>query len=57
MGSHVLNLVLFATLVSVVFAMLLRDTASERVRFGLLAFAGFVASALVVGWVMFPFPD
>ena len=57
MASHLLNLVLFSLLVSIVFAMLLRDDMKSRVRFGLLAFGGFVGSALVVGWFMYPFPS
>jgi hypothetical protein len=57
MASHLLNLVLFSSLVSTVFAMLLRDDTQSRVRFGLLAFGGFVGSALVVGWLMYPFPS
>lgn len=57
MASHLLNLVLFSTLVSVVFAVLLRDDTKSRIRFGVMAFGGFVAAALVVGWVMYPFPS
>jgi hypothetical protein len=56
MASHLLNLFLFSALVATVFAMLLRDDTKSRVRFGFLAFGGFVGSALVVGWLMFPFP-
>jgi hypothetical protein len=57
MASHLLNLLLFSALVSVVFAVLLRDDTKSRVRFGVIAFGGFVAAALVVGWVMYPFPS
>lgn len=57
MASHLLNLFLFSALVSVVFAVLLRDDTKSRLRFGVLAFGGFVAAALAVGWVMFPFPS
>jgi hypothetical protein len=56
MASHFLNLVVFSALVSTVFAVLLRDSTPERLRFGLIAFGGFLGSALVVGWVMYPFP-
>ena len=56
MASHLLNLVLFSALVATVFAVLLRDDTRSRVRFGLLAFGGFVGSALIVGWLMYPFP-
>jgi hypothetical protein len=56
MASHLLNLTIFSAVVSTVFAMLLRPDTRSRVRFGLLAFGGFMAAALVVGWIMYPFP-
>jgi hypothetical protein len=57
LASHLLNLLLFSVLVSTVFATLLRDDARSRVRFGLVTFAAFVLSAIVVGWLMAPFPN
>ena len=57
MRSHLVALVLFSALVSTVFATLLRDDPKSRVRFGLMAFAAFVASAIGVGWLMYPFPS
>jgi hypothetical protein len=56
MHSHLITLVVFSALVSTVFAVLLRDTTRERVRFGVLAFAAFVVSTLVIGWLTNPFP-
>lgn len=56
MHSHLVTLLVFSALVSTVFAMLLRDTTRERVRFALLAFAAFVASTLLIGWLTNPFP-
>lgn len=56
MGSHILLLVLFAFFVSLVFAAIAKDDAREQARFGGLMFAGFVASAIVLGWLMYPFP-
>jgi hypothetical protein len=56
MGSHLVTLVVFSALVSTVFATLLRDTTRARLRFGLLAFAAFVLTTLLVGWLMSPFP-
>ena len=55
-ASHLVALVTFSSLVSAVFATLLREDVGSRVRFGLLAFAAFVLSAIVVGWIMAPFP-
>ena len=54
--SHLLALLVFSALVSVVFAFLQRDEPAARVRFGLKVFAGFVLSTFVIGWLMFPFP-
>ena len=56
MHSHLLTHLAFSALVSTVFATLLRDTTRERLRFGLLAFAAFVLSTLLIGWLTNPFP-
>ena len=56
MASHLLLLVLFAFFVTLVFAVLAKDNVGEQVRFGGLMFAGFVVSALVLGWLMYPIP-
>jgi hypothetical protein len=56
MRSHLVNLLVFSGLVATVFATLLRDQPRDRVRFGLLAFAAFVLSTLVIGWITNPFP-
>ena len=56
MRSHLVNLLVFSALVATVFATLLRETTRERVRFGLMAFAAFVLSTLVIGWITNPFP-
>ena len=56
MESHFTFLVLFAFFVSLVFAVLTKDEWREQLRFGGLMFAGFIAAALVFGWLMYPFP-
>jgi prepilin signal peptidase PulO-like enzyme (type II secretory pathway) len=56
MRSHLLLLAIFAFFVSLVFAVIAKDDAREQVRFGSVMFAGFIASALVLGWLMYPFP-
>lgn len=56
MHSHILLLVLFAAFVSFVFALIARDEPGEQLQFGGLLFAGFVSSAVVLGWLMYPFP-
>ena len=55
--SHFVSLILLASLVSLVFAMLMREDPRARLRFGLTSLAAFVASAIVVGWLMSPFPS
>jgi hypothetical protein len=47
---------LFAFLVSLVFAVLVRDEPRAQLRFGALMFAAFMGGALVLGWLMFPLP-
>jgi hypothetical protein len=54
--SHFLLLVLFAFFVSLVFAVIAKDNARDQLALGGLMFAGFIASALVLGWLMYPFP-
>lgn len=56
-ASHLLALIVFSTLVSVVFAILLREDRKARLRFALMTFGAFVLSAVVVGWLMYPFPN
>jgi hypothetical protein len=54
--SHFLLMVLFAFFVSVVFAVLLRDQPGEQLRTGAMMFGGFIAAAVVLGWLMYPLP-
>jgi hypothetical protein len=56
MRSHFLLLVLFAFFVSTVFAAISKDDPASQIRFGGLLFAGFIVSAVVLGWLMYPFP-
>ena len=56
MNSHFVLLILFAFFVSLVFAVLAKDDVRGQVRLGALMFGGFVASALVIGWLMYPLP-
>jgi prepilin signal peptidase PulO-like enzyme (type II secretory pathway) len=56
MRSHFLLLIVFAFFVSLVFALLAKDDSRAQLRFGLLLFAGFIGTAIVLGWLMYPFP-
>jgi prepilin signal peptidase PulO-like enzyme (type II secretory pathway) len=56
MQSHLVLLVLFAAFVSTVFAAITKEDVREQLRFGSMLFAGFVVSAILLGWLMLPFP-
>lgn len=56
MSSHLLVMMLFAGFVSLVFAVLMKDRPAEQVKLGGRLFAGFVGAALVLGYILFPFP-
>jgi len=56
MQSHMLLLVVFAFFVSLIFAVIAKDDLRDQVRFGGMMFGGFVAAAIVLGWLMYPFP-
>jgi len=56
MISHLLLLILFSLLASVVFAVLMRDEPREQLKLGLLLFAGFIVAAIALGWLAYPLP-
>jgi hypothetical protein len=56
MHSHFSALVVFASLVSIVFAIITKSTPREQVQYGIFVFLAFIAAALVIGWIMYPFP-
>jgi heme A synthase len=56
MTSHFLLLVLYAFFVSLVFAVLLRDSPREQLKTGAMMLGGFVLAAYVLGWLMYPLP-
>jgi heme/copper-type cytochrome/quinol oxidase subunit 4 len=56
MTSHVVLMAVFAFFVSLVFAVLMRDEPRAQVRTGALMFGGFLAAAVVIGWLMYPLP-
>jgi len=53
--SHLLLLVLFALLVSIVFAVLMRDELKTQFQFSVVLFGSFVVGAIVLGWLMYEF--
>lgn len=46
----------FAMFVSLVFALIAKDEPREQARLGGLMFAAFMGAAIVLGWLMYPFP-
>jgi hypothetical protein len=56
MSSHLFFLIVFAVLVSTVFAVLQKDTPGEQVRLAATMTAAFVGFAILAGWVMLAFP-
>ena len=56
MTSHLLLLMLFAVLVSSVFAALTRDEPRAQLRAGAMMFGGFVVAAIALSWLLYPLP-
>jgi hypothetical protein len=56
MRSHFALLIVFAFFVSLIFALLAKDDGREQLRFGGVMFGGFIVAAIVLGWMMYPFP-
>jgi hypothetical protein len=56
MQSHLVLLIVFSFFVSLIFAFLAKDDLREQIQFGGLLFAGFLAAAIVLGWLMYPVP-
>lgn len=57
MRSHLTLMLLYALFVSVFFAFLWRRQRSDQLRLFLQLFLGLVVGAIVVGWLMYPFPS
>jgi bacteriorhodopsin len=53
--SHFFAMSLFALLVSVALAGLTKRTAQERSKYAASCFLKFLAVAIAIGWLMFPF--
>ena len=56
MTSHLGLMIVFAFFVSVVLATLMRDEPAAQMRLAARMLAGFVAAALVGGWLIYPMP-
>lgn len=56
MMSHFTALVVFALIVSTVFALITKNEPRDQFRYGVFVFLSFIAVAVVVGWLMYPLP-
>jgi heme A synthase len=54
--SHFTALVVFAIIVSTVFALITKNEPREQFRYGVFVFLTFLAVAIAVGWLMYPLP-
>ena len=56
MTSHFLHMLLYSTLVSVFFGLLMRNSPREQVRLGAALWMAMVGGALLLAYLMYPFP-
>ncbi len=53
--SHLVSMIIYAALVSVVLAVIRKEDAKSRFRYGLTLFLIMVVGAIVFGWFMYLF--
>ena len=56
MHSHFLLMVLFALVISVVIALVTKPTRQEQWRYFLKFLGSLIVIALLIAWIMYPFP-
>ena len=56
MSTHLGAMAVFALFVSVVFAVLMRDTPADQLRLGAQLFGGLVGGGILAGWLLYPLP-
>lgn len=56
MKSHLLHMLLYSLLVSTFLAVLVRHDTRSRLRLGVTLWMAMVGGALVLAYVMYPFP-
>ena len=57
MQSHFLHMLIYATIVSVFLAVLIRNTRRERLRLGLWLWLVMVGGSLLLAYAMVPLPN
>ena len=53
---HFSAMLIFSFLTSIVFGVISKDTPRGRILYAAKSFGFFVGVALILGWVMYPFP-
>lgn len=56
MHSHVVLMLIFSLCLSTVFAALLREETRDQIVMGAKMLGAMIVAALVLGWLMYPFP-
>lgn len=56
MRSHLLNLLVYSTLVSAYFGVLIRRRPAEQLRLAAIIWAAMVGGAILLAFLMYPFP-
>jgi hypothetical protein len=56
MKNHLLLLLVFSILTSLVLTFIAKNGTRERVRYFLVLLCSFVLLSIVAGWLMYPFP-
>jgi uncharacterized integral membrane protein len=56
MKNHLLLLVIFSILTSLVFTFIAKNSSRARIKYFFYLFCSFVLLSIVAGWLMYPFP-
>jgi uncharacterized membrane protein YfcA len=55
--NHIVLMFLYAVIVGIFFALLWRRAKRERIKLFILIFVSLFVGAIVLGWLMYPFPE
>jgi len=55
-NNHILLMIIFSALASLVFAFIAKHGAGERAKYFFYLFGSFVLLSILVGLIMYPFP-
>jgi hypothetical protein len=54
--NHLVLMFIYAVATGIYFALLWKNTRTERIRFFLLVFCSLFFGGIILAWVMYPFP-